>query len=248
MRSRPAAESPATFTTSREGVRTGPPTGRQQSRALASADRSSRARIHRDVCQLVVEKSAAVLPPGSPARDSPRRDRPIVFGDPARQPMLSATARGSRAPPQMFCSLRPAAPRANSVIEAPGVAVNEKTAHTSRTGTPSMPITDQGNQPQMIAATSHPPEDRYRETARIHRATTAGLPQRSGERTTHSGESRLPGTPRHAAGDHRRLVRHSRRRPKPARRGRAAGSFHGDRDGRAPPRPHGRRSVQARLT
>ena len=34
-------------------VQKGPPTGRQQSRALASADRSSRAKIHRDVCQQV---------------------------------------------------------------------------------------------------------------------------------------------------------------------------------------------------
>jgi hypothetical protein len=31
-----------------------------------------------------------------------------------------------------------------------------------------MPITDQGNQPQMIAATSHPPEDSYRESAHTH--------------------------------------------------------------------------------
>jgi hypothetical protein len=40
MRSRPTAESPATFTTSSEGVRIGPFPGRLQSRAPGSADRS----------------------------------------------------------------------------------------------------------------------------------------------------------------------------------------------------------------
>ena len=70
--------------------------------------------------------------------------------------------------PRSSRQIRPAAPRVNSVIEAPGVAVNEKAAHTSCTGVLSMPITDQGNQPQMIAATSHPPEDSYRESAHTH--------------------------------------------------------------------------------